>query len=257
MIDFEDVWFARKQRQVLKGVSFSVKSSERMAILGGSGSGKTTILRLIMGLLKPDRGSIRIDGEEISTMSEAQLRGVRLNFSIVFQEGALFDSLTVKENVAFLLREYTSASEKQIDERVRELLRTVDMEEAIMMMPEELSGGMQRRAAIARSLAARDPRMFLYDEPTAGLDPINAQKIVGIIDELCTSGGRGMVLVTHELLHAIRMADRYLFLDDGKVVFEGDQPSLVRSRVGPLRRFMEDYEAMAQLRDGKPEGLSA
>ena len=177
MIVFENVSFAYGTKPVLREVSFSIESNERVAILGGSGEGKTTVLKLILGLLKPDSGRILIDGVDITDTSEDDLRKTRLKLSIVFQEGALFDSLNVKENVAFCLREYSRMSEEEIDRKARELLRMVGMEEAMDLMPEELSGGMHRRVAIVRSLAACEPKMFLYDEPTSGLDPINAHNI--------------------------------------------------------------------------------
>jgi phospholipid/cholesterol/gamma-HCH transport system ATP-binding protein len=163
MIAFHRVTFSYGSRPVLKEITFSVNTDEKIAILGGSGEGKTTILKLILGLLRPDSGRIMIAGEDITNKTEDELRGIRKKFSIVFQEGALFDSLSVKENVAFCLREYTSLSEEEIDQKVRALLRRLGMEEAIDLMPEELSGGMHRRVAIMRSMAAFEPEMFLYD----------------------------------------------------------------------------------------------
>jgi len=190
MIVFDKVGFSYGARTVLKDVSFSIQADERVAILGESGEGKTTVLKLIMGLLKPDSGRIWIDGVDVTDKSELELREPRLKLSIVFQEGALFDSLSVKENVAFCLREYFRMSEKEIDQKVRELLRKVGMEGAIDLMPEELSGGMQRRVAMVRSIAAYEPRMFLYDEPTSGLDPVNAHTICDLILDL-SKDGRG------------------------------------------------------------------
>src|SRR4030043_1608206 len=186
MIRFDSVWFSYNTKQVLKDISFSMHAHEKVAILGESGEGKTTILRLILGLIRPDSGHIIIDGEDIANKTEDELSQGRRKFSIVFQEGALFDSLNVKENVAFCLREYTRMSEDEIDKQVKELLRIVGLEEASELMPEELSGGMHRRVSIARSLAACKPRMFLYDEPTSGLDPINADNICRLILELST-----------------------------------------------------------------------
>ena len=150
MIIFDRVSFSYGTRQILKEMSFSINADERVAILGGSGEGKTTLLKLILGLLRPDSGRIVIDGEDITDKTEDELREVRMKFSIVFQEGALFDSLNVKENVAFCLREYTRMSEEEIDRKVRELLRMVGLEHAMELMPEELSGGMHRRVAIAQ-----------------------------------------------------------------------------------------------------------
>ena len=204
MIEFDKVRFSYGSRQVLKDVSFSIRPDERVAILGGSGDGKTTILKLILGLLRPDSGRIVIDGEDITDRTEDDLRKVRIKLSIVFQEGALFDSLNVKENVAFGLREYSRMSEEEIDQKVRELLRMVGMEEAMELMPEELSGGMHRRVAIVRSLSAFEPKMFLYDEATTGLDPVNADMICKLILDL-SKDGRGFVIVTHKISLSIQI----------------------------------------------------
>jgi len=241
LIIFDNISISRRDKPVLKGLSFSIDAGERSAILGGSGEGKTTILKLVMGLIRPDSGSIIIDGENITSMKEAQLREVRMKFSIVFQEGALFDSLTVGENVAFPLREYSGKSEKEIEQKVRELLRIVGMEDAIDLMPEELSGGMNRRAAIARSLAACQPKMFLYDEPTSALDPANAGAILRLITEL-SHDGRGFILVSHEVQHALRVADRFLLLKGGVLLFDGDKNAFLESPVADVHAFA--YAAM-------------
>lgn len=239
MIAFDGVHFSYGARAVLKDLSFSLRTDERVAILGGSGEGKTTILKLIMGLIRPDSGKILIDGEDITTKSEAALRDVRLKFSIVFQEGALFDSLDVKENVAFCLREYTEMSEEEIDRKVRELLRKVDVEQAVGLMPEELSGGMHRRVAIARSLAASEPRMFLYDEPTSGLDPVNADNICRLIIDL-SQNGKGFIIVTHKVVDALKVANRFMFLNNGVMLLDGDREQLLHSPIPEIQVFIRE-----------------
>ena len=239
MIVFDKVWLLYGTRDVLKDLSFSVGENERVAILGESGEGKTTILKLIMGLIRPDRGSIYVDGEDITHKTEKELRPVRMKFSIVFQEGALFDSLNVKENVAFCLREYTPLSEEEIDEKVRGLLRTVGVEHAMDLMPEELSGGMHRRVAIARSLAASKPSMFLYDEPTSGLDPVNAENICNLIFDL-SKNGTGFLIVTHKIHDALRVANRFMFLKNGMIVFDGDSDALLNSPIPEIRIFIKE-----------------
>ncbi|MCX7913768.1 MAG: ATP-binding cassette domain-containing protein [Thermodesulfovibrionales bacterium] len=241
MIVFEDVYFSYGTRSVLKGLTFKVKESERVAILGGSGEGKTTILKLIVGLLKPDSGRILIDGEDITLKEEDELMDIRKKFSIVFQDGALFDSLNVKENVAFCLREYTKMSEEEIEQKVRELLRIVGIEEAIYYMPDELSGGMHRRVAIARSLAVTKPKMFLYDEATTGLDPINAENICQLINEL-SKDGTGHIIVTHKLVDALRVAERFIFLKDGRIVFDGNIVELKESQYPDLVIFKKELQ---------------
>ena len=241
MIEFDKVSFSYESRSILNGISFSIHGEEKVAVLGGSGQGKTTLLKLILGLLKPDSGKIIIDGEDIGKKSEDDLREIRMRFSIVFQEGALFDSLSVKENVAFCLREYTSLSEEQIDQKVRELLRKVGMEEAVDLMPEELSGGMQRRVAIIRSLAAFEPKMFLYDEPTSGLDPVNADLIYRLISTLAGQG-KGFVMVTHSVLDAVKMAERFIVLGKGRMIFDGAREELLRLPVPEIRVSVSEWQ---------------
>ncbi|MFA5354563.1 MAG: ATP-binding cassette domain-containing protein [Thermodesulfovibrionales bacterium] len=241
MIRFDKVCFGYSSRQILREASFSIAFNEKIAILGGSGEGKTTILKLVMGLIKPDSGRILVDNEDITGKTEDQLRPVRMKFSIVFQEGALFDSLNVKENVAFCLREYTAMTDEEIEAKVMELLSVVGVEQAINLMPEELSGGMHRRVSIARSLAAFDPRMFLYDEPTAGLDPVNADNICKLINTLST-GERGFVIVTHKVTDALKVAERFMFLKEGRVIFDGTARELLTSPLPELKTFMEEIE---------------
>ena len=239
MIVFDKACFSYGTRQILKDVSFSVDKNERVAILGESGGGKTTVLKLMLGLIRPDSGRILIDGEEINDKTEDELRSVRMKFSIVFQEGALFDSLNVKENVAFCLREYTKMSEEEIDRKVRELLRMVDIEQAIDLMPEELSGGMHRRVAIARSLAAFESEMFLYDEPTAGLDPANSDIICKLILDL-SKNGRGFVIITHKVTDALKVADRFMFLKEGIIIFDGNKEQFSHTTLPELQVFLSE-----------------
>lgn len=239
MIEFDKVSFSYGSRQVLKEVSFFIGSDERVAILGGSGDGKTTLLKLIMGLLRPDSGRILIDGEEINNKTEDELRAVRMKFSIVFQEGALFDSLNVKENVAFGLREYTKMTEEEIDQKVKELLRQVGLDQAMELMTEELSGGMHRRVAIMRSLAAIEPKMFLYDEPTTGLDPVNADIICKLILNL-SQHGKGFIIVTHKIFDAVKMASRFMFLKNGMIIFDGDKEKLFHSAVTEIQIYLKE-----------------
>jgi phospholipid/cholesterol/gamma-HCH transport system ATP-binding protein len=237
MIVFDDVHFSYGERVILRGVSFSAGFHEKVAVLGGSGEGKTTILRLILGLIRPDSGKILIDGDDITEKAERDLRDVRMKFSIVFQEGALFDSLNVKENVAFCLREYTKMSEEEIDARVRQILHTVGVEHALEFMPEELSGGMHRRVSLARSLALGTPRMFLYDEPTTGLDPVNADNICRLISDL-SKNGKGLIMVTHKVSDAMKVANRFIFLKDGALLFDGNAQELLHTNIPEIQFFV-------------------
>jgi phospholipid/cholesterol/gamma-HCH transport system ATP-binding protein len=239
MIEFDHVSFSYGARTVLKDLTFSIGFEESVAVLGGSGEGKTTILKIILGLIRPDAGRVRIDGNDITARGEHDLREARMKFSIVFQEGALFDSLSVKENVAFCLREYTRLSEEEIEQKVRNILRTVGVESAMHLMPEELSGGMHRRVALARSIAAFEPKMFLYDEPTAGLDPINADNICRLIVDL-SYDSRGFIVVTHKVTDALKVAERFMFLKHGELRFDGSGRELVSSEDPEIRQFMSE-----------------
>jgi phospholipid/cholesterol/gamma-HCH transport system ATP-binding protein len=239
MIVFDRVSFSYGTQHVLREVSFSIPFNQRVAILGGSGDGKTTLLKLILGLLRPDSGRIIIGGEDITDKKEDELREIRTKFSIVFQEGALFDSLNVKENVAFGLREYTKMTEEEIDRKVRELLGKVGLEHAMELMPEELSGGMHRRVAIMRSMAAFDPRMFLYDEATTGLDPVNADIICRLILDLA-KGEKGFIIVTHKVFDALRLAERFMFLKNGLIMLDGNKEQLMQSSLPEIHVFLTE-----------------
>lgn len=224
---------------VLSEISFEVQEGEILVILGASGSGKTTILRLILGLIRPDSGKIFVDGEEITRMSERKLMGVRRKIGMVFQEGALFDSLTVGENVAFSLREQRTMSEEKIEERVRKILGFVDMAETIDMIPDELSGGMKRRVGIARALAAYDPKIMLYDEPTTGLDPITAHTICELIAKLRDFQKVCSIMVTHQLKDAFKVATRFIVLNDCRITFEGTGEELKLSKDAYIQKFFQ------------------
>lgn len=243
MIEFQDVSLAYNDKKVIQGISFRADFFEKIAILGGSGEGKTTLLRLMLGLILPDAGKILIDGQDITLMPERELRKIRVKFSIVFQEGALFDSMNVRENTAFFIREYTNFSEEEIEKRVRELLRVLGIEEAIDLMPEELSGGMQRRVAIARSLGGCEPRMMLYDEATSGLDPLTADNICNLINDL--SKGKppdrvGFIMVTHKVTDATKVAERYIYIKDGRIAFDGNLQQMRETKDQELRAFTDE-----------------
>jgi phospholipid/cholesterol/gamma-HCH transport system ATP-binding protein len=243
MIEFQNVSLAYGDHAALSSVSFKAEFNERIAILGGSGEGKTTILRLMLGLVKPDSGRILIDGQDITVLSESELRDARMKFSIVFQEGALFDSMNVRENVAFCFREYSDYSEEEIENRVRGLLKVLGIEKAIDLMPEELSGGMHRRVAIARSLAGCEPKMVLYDEATTGLDPLTADNICNLIKELSKGDPpdrTGFIIVTHKVMDAVKVADRFMYIKSGTIAFDGDFDAMKNTVDGELRRFINE-----------------
>jgi len=216
VISFRDVWLSF-DRPILKGVSFDLHAGSTKIILGGSGSGKTTILRLILGLLKPDAGVIQVDGADVGRMEEEELRPVRLKIGMVFQEGALFDSLTVGENVGYRLVEEGGMGEDEIEAQVREMLGFVGLERFYGRMPSALSGGQRRRVAFARALVAR-PQIMLYDEPTTGLDPITCKTITDLIVKVRDLDGVSSILVTHQLRDAFNVARTFMFRENGEFV---------------------------------------
>jgi len=259
ILAFRDVHLSF-DRPILRGVSFDLEQGTTKIILGGSGSGKTTILRLILGLLKPDAGSISVLGSEVAGMSEDEMRAVRLMVGMVFQEGALFDSLTVAQNVGYRLME-DRLEEREVEERVREMLGFVELSPFYDRMPSELSGGQRRRVAVARALAAR-PRIILYDEPTTGLDPITATTITDLIVKVRDVDGVTSILVTHQLRDAFNVArtfmlrrngefvpsvvddlkalegTEFLMLKEGEVEFEGSPHELRESGDPYIREFL-------------------
>jgi phospholipid/cholesterol/gamma-HCH transport system ATP-binding protein len=222
MIEFRKVHKSFEDEYVLRDVSFTVERGETKIILGESGSGKSTILKLILGLIRPDSGRILIDGREISQMTEGDLVVIRRSIGMVFQEGALFDSLSVEENVGYRLSEEGRLDESEMRGQVLQLLGFVGLEEAIDKMPAELSGGMKRRVGIARALVGT-PQIVLYDEPTAGLDPITKRTIVELIIKLRDLEGVTSIFVTHDLQAASIIATEYASAEgDGRITFKSD-----------------------------------
>lgn len=241
MIEFRDVDYSIDGRPILTGVSFHVESGETRVILGPSGSGKSTTLRLLIGLVRPDRGSIFINGEDTARISEDRMRHIRQGIGVVFQQGALFDSMTVGENVGYALLEQ-SDDEGSVEARVREVLSRVGLDDDLIdRMPDEMSGGMQRRVAIARALAAREPKILLYDEPTTGLDPQSAELITDLIIQLRDSLGKTSILVTHDIADAYKVGNTITVLNEGRVVFDGPAPDLDGSNDSFIRQFLAPF----------------
>ena len=257
---FENVSVGFEGKPVLEGISFQLARAESKAIFGVAGSGKSTILKLAMGLLKPDEGTIYAMGENVTTMKEDDLFELRSKIGIVFQESALFDSLTVRENVAFRLMEEHNLSGDEIERRVREALSFVELERTINMFPAELSGGMRRRVAIARAIISH-PELLLYDSPTGGLDPVTSTTIVELIAKQRDVSKTSSLLVTHRLQDAFLMATHYfdpktncmrplppgvqremsttfLILREGKAIFDGDLQELRASKDEYIREFI-------------------
>ncbi len=257
---FDDVSIEFEGLQVLDGVSFEVARGETRAVFGVAGVGKSTILKLALGLVKPDRGHIYVLGYDVTQMREQELFDLRRKIGMVFQESALFDSLTVRENVAFRLIEEGEVSEQEIDTRVREALRFVELEHTVSMFPAELSGGMRRRVAIARAIITQ-PEVLLYDSPTGGLDPITSTTIVELLVKQRDVYKTTALLVTHRLQDAFTMATSYfdtqanemrpldakstrdvhtsfLILKDSKVIFDGLAQELSQSEDEYIKEYI-------------------
>ncbi len=260
VIAFENVSLAFEDNQVLDGISFHLPRGESKAIFGVAGSGKSTILKLALGLLKPDSGSIYVLGEDVTQMSEQGLFELRAKVGMVFQESALFDSLTVRENVAFRLLEEHNISEEEIDRRVREALSFVELEHTVDLFPSELSGGMRRRVAIARATITQ-PEVLLYDSPTGGLDPVTSTTIIELIVKQRDVYKTSSLMVTHRLQDAFTMATHYfdrktnhmeqlppgmqcevpmnfLILRDSKIIFDGNLRELQETKDEYIREYI-------------------
>ncbi len=262
-ITFEDVWVGFDEGQVLRGVTFQVRERETLILLGETGTGKTLTLKMAAGLLAPNSGRVVVLGNEVSEMKENELLAFRRKVGFVFQEGALFDSMTVGENVAYRLRE-DRVAEEEIEPRVREVLRFVELEHTIEQVPSELSGGMKRRVSIARALINQPP-IVLYDSPTAGLDPVTSQTIITLILRLRDVYGVTALLATHRLQDGFALANfhfdpetkrvvpnakngnaaaenaartRFLVYRDGDIYFEGEPEEIANSEDPYLKRFL-------------------
>lgn len=238
VIEVKDVWLAF-DHPVLCGVNLCVHKGETVVVLGESGTGKSTLLKLILRLLVPDRGRIRVFGQDIVDLSYEEALALRRRIGMVFQYAALFDSLTIFENVAYPLREGTELSESEIERIVRERLEFVHLpaDQVLYKLPGALSGGMRKRVGIARAIAA-DPEIVLYDEPTAGLDPLAVDTIVDLTRKLQTHLGVTSVVVTHDIRTAFRVADRVHLLKDGRITFQGT-PEDMRASTDPyIRAFL-------------------
>lgn len=239
-IKMERVCYAVGGRQILQDFDLALDRGVNRTILGVSGAGKTTILKLLLGLVPVDSGSISIDGVEIAGLTESRLREVRRGIAIVFQGGALFDSMTVGENVAYRLIEEGALSEEEIERVALEKLSFVGLENAIDLYPAELSGGMKKRVAIARALAA-DPGYIFFDEPTTGLDPVGVYNICHLIRKL-QQQGKTTLMVTHDLHTAFEVSQRFSFLHESRLVFEGSREELLAADSEVTREFLSPSE---------------
>ncbi len=242
----KDLWKSYGKTPVLEGLDLTVYEGETLVILGRSGVGKSVLLRQIIGLEKPDRGSVTVNGRNISQLSGKELYESLHSMGMLFQGGALFDSMTVSENVSFFLHEHDHLTEEEIDKRVKEALHMVGLDGVDDVMPSDLSGGMKKRAALARLIVYRPP-ILLYDEPTTGLDPITAMQINNLIKKTQKELNATSIVVTHDLRSAITVGDRLAMHDSGKIAFVADKSSFLKSDNPLIKNFLQD----ATVREGE------
>ena len=238
MIEIRKAHRSFNNKEVLRGIDLTVNKGENYLLIGRSGAGKTVLLKNIVGLLRPDSGTIHIDGVDITQLSKKKLEKVRLQFGLVFQGSALFDFLTIEENVGFFLYQHTKLKKSNIRKKVTETLALVGLEKVEDMYPYELSGGMKKRVAIARAIVY-DPKIIIYDEPTTGIDPIAVDKIVSLIEDLHQRLKITSLVVTHDLVVGLKFADRLAFLLGGKIIFEGDKKDLEDTQDSRLLQFLK------------------
>lgn len=227
------------EQTVLDGIDLTVQHGESVAILGRSGTGKSVLLKLLIGLIAPDAGTIQLFGRDIAELKRAELNAVRTRIGFLFQQAALYDSLTIEENVAFPAARHRGMDEAKLRDHVHQLLKQVGMEEHAKKLPAQVSGGMQKRAGLARALAL-DPEMILFDEPTAGLDPITASEINSLIVKLQTERGVTALVVTHDLHGAKTMAKRLVMIHEGRILTQGSFEDLQRSKDEFVERFLRE-----------------
>ncbi len=238
MISIKDLKKSFNGFEVLRGVNLIIPANQITFIMGQSGTGKSVLIKHIVGLLKPDSGEIWFDNQDITKLSEKELQKIRKKIGFLFQEGALFDSMTIKENVMFPLKEHFKMSKKEMEERAEELLSVVNLLKAKDKYPSELSGGMRKRAALARTLALQ-PQIVLFDEPTTGLDPILQVSIMELIKDLKERYNLTCVIISHDVPLAFKFADRIAFLHQGKILVEGT-PEEIKTIDEPfIKKFIE------------------
>jgi phospholipid/cholesterol/gamma-HCH transport system ATP-binding protein len=237
MIKIIDVYKSFGENKVLQGVNLTIDKSETVVVIGQSGSGKSILIKHLIGLIKPDKGQIYVDGEEITGLEEEELRKIRRKFAILFQEAALFDSLTVLENVMFGLERYSDLSSKEIRERARQALSRVGLRKIDDLMPYELSGGMKKRVGLARAIAYR-PQIILYDEPSTGIDPIRADAINDLIIQMKKDLKVTSVVITHDMVSTYKVADRIAMLYQGKIIETGTPDEIKNSANQVVQQFI-------------------
>ena len=243
MIEVKNLYKSFDKKGVLSDINFSLQRGQAVAIVGKSGAGKSVLLKCLIGLLKPDKGTIYVDNKLINSMSFSQLQEIRASIGMVFQFGALFDSLTVRDNISLALRKLTKLSEDEIQERVINSLESVDMANTEDLMPAELSGGMKKRVGIARAIAIK-PSYLFYDEPTTGLDPVMTDSINRLICKFQSTEKVTSVIITHEMRTVYDVADRVILLHDGKIRFDGNPNDLKNVDEPVVQQFITGDSTM-------------
>ena len=244
MIEVKNLYKSFDEKGVLSDINFSLQRGQAVTIVGKSGAGKSVLLKCLIGLLKPDEGTIYIDNKLINSMSFSQLQEIRASIGMVFQFGALFDSLTVRDNISLALRKLTKLSEDEIKERVINSLESVDMANTEDLMPEELSGGMKKRVGIARAIAI-EPAYLFYDEPTTGLDPVMTDSINRLIRKFQSTGKVTSVIITHEMRTVYDVANRVLLLHNGKIRFDGNPDDIKNVDDPVVQQFITGNSTLA------------
>lgn len=238
MIEIKNIKKSLDEKSVLNGINLTIPDGSTIVIIGCSGCGKTVLLKLIIGLMKPDEGRIFVDGEDITRMSYKELFSVRKKFGMLFQGAALFDSMTVEENIALALKEHTNLTDEEVKSRVEKTLMLVGLKTIEDKKPAELSGGMKKRVGLARALIM-NPSFVLFDEPTTGLDPIMANTINDLILETHRKLNITSIVVTHDMTSAFKVGDRIAMLNNGKIVFNGTPSEMRENRTPVVRQFLQ------------------
>ena len=240
MIQVRDLYKSFGELPVLRGVSFDIADGETVAIIGQSGCGKSVLIKHIIGLLKPDSGEVIFDGTNVSTAPDRDLERARMHIGFLFQGAALFDSMTVMDNITLGLREHGERDHAKLARITKEKLALVGLKNIESVMPAELSGGMRKRVALARALAA-NPRYMFYDEPTTGLDPVSSDQIDALIQELTQQLSVTSIIITHDMFTVQRIAKRVIFLNEGLIYFDGTPQELTRSKEPVAQQFLERF----------------
>jgi phospholipid/cholesterol/gamma-HCH transport system ATP-binding protein len=237
MIQVTELFKKFGTQEVLKGINLTIKSGEVLVILGESGSGKSVLLQHLIGLIRPDRGKVEVDGQDLTRLREKELLRVRKDMGYLFQDGALYDFMTVAENTAFPLREHTELKRKEIAVKVKAMLQMVGLEAATDKFPSQLSGGMKKRAALARAVILSSKILFC-DEPTSGLDPIKSRQIMDLIKDLATKIKCTTVIASHDIMNSLRIADRLILIRNGQILLQGKPDDFRKSQDPYLQEFL-------------------